>query len=115
MAESNDSILGSVRKLLGSDEYFDQDLILHINTVFSKLQQMGVGPAGGFSITDDTTEWSSYTDNEPILNMVKTYMVLQVRLHFDISTASSYLIETMKQQSDELEWRLNSACDYNSK
>jgi hypothetical protein len=115
MATSNDSILGSVRKLLGSDEYFDTDLIIHINTVFSKLQQMGVGPAGGFSISDDSTEWSSYTDNEPVLNMVKSYMFLQIRLYFDISTASSYLIDTMKEQSSELEWRLNSATDYNSK
>lgn len=114
-AESKDSILGSVRKLLGSDEYFDQDLILHINTVFSKLQQMGVGPEGGFSIEDGTTDWDEFTEDESILNMVKSYMVLQVRLLFDISTASSSLVDTMKEQSAELEWRLNSACDYNSK
>lgn len=113
--ESKDSILGSVRKLLGSDEYFDKDLILHINTVFSKLQQMGVGPEGGFTIDDGSAEWDDFTDDEPILNMVKSYVVLQVRLLFDVSTASSALIETMKQQSSELEWRLNSACDYDSK
>ncbi len=112
---SNDSILGSVRKMLGSDEYFDTDIIIHINTVFAKLQQMGVGPAGGFTISDDEATWSSYTDDESVLNMVKSYMFLQVRLLFDISTASSYLVDTMKQQSTELEWRLNSACDYNSK
>ena len=115
MAASKDSILGSVRRALGSDEYFDQDLILHINTVFSKLQQMGVGPEGGFSIDDDKSEWDEFTEDEPVLNMVKSYMVLQVRLLFDISTASSWLIETMKQQSSELEWRLNSACDYDTK
>jgi hypothetical protein len=115
MAASKDSILGSVRKALGSDEYFDQDLILHINTVFSKLQQMGVGPEGGFSIDDDTSEWDKFTEDERVLNMVKSYMILQVRLLFDISTASSSLVETMKQQSSELEWRLNSACDYGTK
>lgn len=114
-AESKDSILGSVRRALGSDNYFDQDLILHINTVFSKLQQMGVGPEGGFSIEDGSSEWDEFTEDEPVLNMVKSYMVLQVRLLFDISTASSGLIDTMKQQSAELEWRLNSACDYDSK
>lgn len=114
-AESKDSILGSVRKLLGSDKYFDQDLILHINTVFSKLQQMGVGPEGGFSIEDGTSEWDEFTDDEPILNMVKSYMVLQIKLLFDITTASSSLIDVMKEQSAELEWRLNAACDYGSK
>ena len=112
---ATDSILGSTRKLIASDDDFDIDLITHINTVFAKLQQMGVGPEGGFSISDDTTEWSAYTDNEPILNMVKTYMTLQVKLYFDTSTTGSHVIDLMKEQSSELEWRLNAACDYNSK
>lgn len=115
MAACKDSILGSIRKALGSDEYFDQDLILHINTVFSKLQQMGVGPEGGFSIECDKEEWDEFTDDEPILNMVKTYMILQVKLLFDITTASSYYVDNLKAQSAELEWRLNAACDYDSK
>lgn len=110
-----ESILGSVRKLIASDDYFDTDLIIHINTVFARLQQMGVGPEGGFSISDDTAVWSDYTSDEPIFNMVKTYMTLQVKLFFDNSTLSSYVIELMKEQSAELEWRLNSASDYNSK
>lgn len=115
MDNTGNSILKSVRKMLGTDTYFDTDLIIHINTVFSKLQQMGVGPEGGFSIEDESSEWSEFTEDEPILNMVKSYMVLQIKLLFDITTASSSLIEVMKEQSAELEWRLNSACDYNSK
>lgn len=116
MAEelSTDSILGSVKKLIGSDDYFDQDLILHINSVFSILTQLGVGPKNGFSISDDTALWSDFiTDNDAVLNMVKTYMKLKVELYFDISSASSYLIDTKNKQCDELEWRLNSYCDYN--
>lgn len=113
MINTSDSILGSVRKLIGSDEYFDTDLIIHINSVFSKLRQMGIGPKEGFSIEDDQAEWSEFTEDDEMLNMVKSYMVLQVRLLFDISTASSYLVETMKQQSAEFEWRMNSYCDYN--
>lgn len=115
MAAITDSILASIKKLIASDDYFDQDLIIHINTVFSKLQQMGVGPEGGFSISDDTAVWTDYTGDEPIYNMVKTYMALQVKLYFDNSTTSSYVIDLMKEQSAELEWRLNAACDYNSK
>lgn len=112
MAEvSTESILGSVKKLIGSDEYFDQDLILHINSVFSALQQMGVGPKEGFSITDDTTLWSEYTSDINIFNMVKSYMVLRVKLLFDISTASSYLIEQWRKECAEYEWRLNVAFD----
>lgn len=105
------SILGSVKKLLGSDDYFDVDLIIHINSVFSELQQIGVGPENGFEIEDDQTEWSEYTENRKIMNMVKTYMVLKVRLVFDISTASSYMIETWKQECQRLEWRLQTECD----
>ena len=112
MADNTSSILLSVKKLLGSDEYFNPDLILHINTVFSKLTQMGVGPAEGFFIEDETADWDEFTDDEPILNMVKSYMFLQVKLLFDSSTTSSYVIEMMKQQSAELEWRLNAACDF---
>lgn len=115
MDNTGNSILKSIRKMLGSDTYFDTDLIIHINTVFSKLQQMGVGPEGGFSIEDESSEWDEFTEDEPILNMVKSYMVLQIKLLFDITTASSSLIEVMKEQSAELEWRLNAACDYNSK
>ena len=42
-----DSILTSVKKLLGlTEEYtaFDADLIMHINSVLMILRQMGVGP-----------------------------------------------------------------------
>ena len=110
-----ESILESIKKLIASDDYFDADLIIHINTVFAKLQQMGVGPEGGFSILDNTTTWSDYTGDEAIYNMVKTYMALQVRLYFDTATLSSYVIQLMNEQSAELEWRLNVASDYDSK
>ncbi len=115
MAESTNSILGSVQKLLGADEYFDPDLIIHINTVFATLQQLGVGPENGFSINDDTAVWSDYTQDNNILNMVKSYMVLKVKLLFDISASSSYVIEAMKQQCSEYEWRLAVAADKWSK
>ncbi len=112
MADNTNSILLSVKKLLGSDEYFNPDLIIHINTVFSKLTQMGVGPKEGFAIEDESTEWDEFTEDLPTLNMVKSYMFLQVKLLFDIATTSSYVIEMMKQESAELEWRLNSECDF---
>ena len=115
MDNTKNSILNSVKKMIASDSYFDTDLIIHINTTFARLQQMGIGPEGGFAIEDESTEWSEYTNDEPIQNMVKTYMVLQVKLLFDISTASSTLIQEWNTKSAELEWRLNSVFDYNSK
>lgn len=109
----SDSILESVKKLINAegDEYFDTDLIIHINTVFSILQQMGVGPEEGFSIDDKTSTWDEFTEDEPIFNMVKTYMALRVKLFFDISSANSYLITQYQAEADELEWRIRHAAE----
>lgn len=104
-----DSILRSTKKILGIDpEYtvFDLDIITHINTAFSTLNQLGVGPVNGFAIEDDTAVWSDYTVDELKFNAVKTYVHLRVRLIFDPPT-TSYLINAFEKQVEQLEWRLN--------
>lgn len=103
------SILNSTKKILGVDpDYtaFDLDIITHINSAFSTLTQLGVGPAVGFAITDDTTIWSEFTDDNLELNSVRTYVYLKVRQVFDPPT-TSYLIDAFNKQIQELEWRLN--------
>lgn len=102
-----DSILNSIKKLLGiQPEYtsFDDDLILHINSVFVILNQLNIGPPEGFFITDKSTKWSKYT-TETNHNMVKTYVYLKVRLLFD-PPSSGILVESMNRMISELEWRL---------
>ena len=107
----DDSILNSVKHMLGScDDYFDSDLITFINGVFSTLMQLGVGPKTGFSISGSNETWSSYTENKPELEMVKTYVYTKVRLRFDPPQGSSVL-QLMQQDANELEWRLNVATD----
>lgn len=107
----DDSILNSVKHMLGScDGYFDSDLITFINGVFSTLMQLGVGPKTGFSISGSDETWSSYTENKPELEMVKTYVYTKVRLRFDPPQGSSVL-QLMQQDANELEWRLNVATD----
>ena len=109
----NDSILNTIKKLLGiSSAYteFDADIIIHINSVFSILQQLGVGPDNGFSITDSTTTWSNYINNEKILNVVISYMYLHVRRLFDPPTNSA-ILNAQEQMIKEYEWRLNVAVD----
>lgn len=109
----NDSILNTIKKLLGlSSDYteFDTDIIIHINSVFSILQQLGVGPDNGFSISDATTTWSSYTNNDKQINDVITYVYLKVRLLFDPPVNSS-ILNAQKELISELEWRLNVAVD----
>ena len=105
----NDSILTSIKKMLGiTEEYthFDTDNIIHINTIFMTLNQLGVGPSSGFKIEDDSAMWSEYIDEDSDLEAVKTYIYLKVKLLFDPPLSSS-VIEVMKQSIAELEWRLN--------
>ena len=104
-----DSILDGTKKALGlSSDYtpFDLDIIMHINATFSVLDQLGVGPEGGFSIEDNTSVWSDYPVPANQLHLVRTYVYLKVRTLFDPPT-TSYLIESMNKQISELEWRLN--------
>lgn len=108
-----DSILTSIKKLLGPEEAmesFDPDIIVHINTAFAKLYQLGVGPSTGFSITDKSSVWTDYISESPVLEMVKTYVYLKTKLVFD-PPASSVVIESMKQEAGELEWRICQAVD----
>lgn len=108
-----DSILTSIKKLLGITadyEHFDPDIIMHINSVFMTLQQLGVGPATGYSIIDEDATWDEFLPTGMQLEAVKTYMYTKVRLAFDPPTSSAVL-QAMERQASELEWRLNVAVD----
>lgn len=109
-----DSILTSIKKMLGiSAEYthFDADIIMHINSVFTTLTQLGVGPTQGFYIEDDLTEWVEFIPDMTKLQAVKSYMYLRVRLLFDPSSIGSATLASYERQIQELEWRLNVAAE----
>lgn len=108
-----DSILTSIKKLLGiTEEYthFDVDLIMHINSVFMILSQLGVGPSEGFVIEDDTATWDDFIDEPTQLQAVKSYVYMKVKLLFD-PPLSSAVMEAMNRTISEFEWRLNVAVD----
>ena len=109
-----ESILTSVKKGVGgiveSDTWFDDTIIMHINTVLSKLTQLGVGPRTGFQIEDKTATWDQFVDDVK-MNMVKTYVVLNVQLLFDPPTVGG-VINSITEQIRELEWRLNEQAEY---
>ena len=108
-----ESILISIKKLLGiTEEYdqFDPDIIMHINSVFMVLTQLGVGPSEGFSIEDDTSVWSDFIQDTNKIEAVKSYIYLKVKLAFD-PPLSSAVIESMNRLINELEWRLNVAAE----
>ena len=111
-----DSILTSIKKLLGiAEEYtqFDVDIIKHINTVFMILTQMGVGPPEGFSITGVYETWDDFLSGSTNLEGVKTYVYMKVQLMFDPPTSSAKL-DSANRIINELEWRLNLAGESNS-
>ena len=110
-----ESILTSIKKMLGIDEeytHFDADIIMHINSVLMILTQLGVGPEDGFVIEDDTSTWADFIPeaNAAQLHGVKTYIYMKVKLIFD-PPLSSAVIESMNRQIAEFEWRLNVAVD----
>lgn len=108
-----ESILSSIKKLLGIEEsytHFDQDIIMHINSVFMILQQLGVGPEEGFAIHSNSETWDTYIYNDPLLESVKSYMYLKVRKEFDPPTIGA-VAESMNSMISELEWRINVAAE----
>lgn len=103
-----DNILDSIKSLLGIDAVdfsFDQEIIMHINSIFSTLNQLGVGPSDGFKITDDKTLWTAFTEERIDIEFIKSYIYLKVRLLFD-PPQNSFLVKAIEDQTKELEWRI---------
>ena len=108
-----DSILTSIKKMLGITkeyEHFDQDLIMHINSVFTILYQLGVGPSTPYMITDENNTWDEFIQDNTRIELVKSYMYLKCRLIFDPHQAGN-VMESINRQIAEFEWRLNVAVD----
>lgn len=108
-----ESILLSIKKLLGIDAYydaFDQDLVIHINSVLTVLNQLGVGPPGGFYIKDSNDSWTDFISDDKSIEFIKSYVYMKVRLLFD-PPQSSAAIESMNRLTSEMEWRIQVAVD----
>lgn len=109
-----DSILTSIKKLLGIEEdyeHFDADIIMHINSIFSILNQLGVGPPEGFRIKDKTAVWNDFIPDSLTLEFVKSYMHIRVKLLFD-PPSSSAVIDANNKVADELTWRIMEAAEH---
>lgn len=105
----NESILNTVKKMLGIEvdyDAFDTDVMININSVFMMLQQLAVGPSEGFSIKGPEETWEDFLGDRSDLQAVKSYIYLKVRMLFD-PPSSSFVLDSMKNQAEELEYRLN--------
>lgn len=103
-----ESILKTIKQLIGCPddfEQFDLDLIVHINSAFSTLTHLGVGPKEGYRITGADNAWSEFEDNAQKLSLIKDYVYIKTRLLFDPPTSGS-LMDSLKEQLKEMEWRL---------
>ena len=108
-----DSILLSIKRLLGIDlicEDFDDEIVIHIKSVLVILSQLGVGPPGGFIVTDTSQTWSMFAGGRTDIEFIKTYVFMKVKLIFDPPQSSS-AIESMNRVISELEWSINVAVD----
>jgi len=108
-----DSILTSIKQMLGIEgayTHFDSNIVMHINTTFLSLQQIGVGPVEGFSISDATAKWSDFIGDNKLLEAVKSYMYLKVKLLFDPPN-TSFVLDSLERLATQLEWRLNIQVD----
>lgn len=108
-----DSILTSIKKLLGITEdyeHFDPDIIMHINTVLVILNQLGVGDENGFAIEDKTATWQDFLGDDNRLNLIKSYVHLKVRLLFD-PPQSSVVRDAINNMISELEFRISVEVD----
>lgn len=109
---SKDVILDDIKKILqlpADYDVFDLDMKIGIDSAFSTLQQLGVGPEEAFTVEDGTETWSQFFQGVPEqknLKAVKTYIQLRVRVLFD-PPSNSFGLESLKEQIKELEWRLN--------
>lgn len=109
-----ESVLTSIKKMLGIQSdfiQFDVDIIIHINSALMTLNQLGVGPDKAASISSDIDTWNSILGDISDLEAVKTYVYLKVKMIFD-PPSSSFVLEAMKRQAEELEWRLQVQSEY---
>lgn len=111
------SILNDVKKLSGlsvedseleTEDYkpFDTDLLLFINASFNRLKQLGVGPTTNYSIESSDETWGNFFEDTQVVEMVRAWMVLNVRMQFDPPT-SSIAAEAYKNMIDKYEWCMN--------
>lgn len=111
------SIMLTVKKMLGiAEEYhaFDLDIITNINACFLTLNQLGVGPRYPFSISGPETQWNDFLEEQSaVLQGIQTYVYMRVRLMFDPPT-NSFLVDSLKKQIDEMEWRFMTQVDYHT-
>ena len=110
-----DSILESIKKLLGAEnlEEFDENIVIFINGALNTLTQNGIGNPKGFRITGSDEKWDDFITNanEELYELCKEFVYLRTKLLFDPSSMSSYATNAVKDQIQEDLWRIREQAD----
>lgn len=109
----SNSIFDTIKESLGIDvanTEYDTEVKMHINSALSTLTQLGVGPRAGFTVKDKEDRWVEFIGLNSQLNAVQTYVHLRCKLLFD-PPGQGFVVTSIKQQIEELEWRLNVTVD----
>lgn len=106
---NENSILETIKHKLGGlvdgETYFDSDLVDFINSAFTKLWQLGVGPTDKpFKIEGDSDEWDDLDYDD--IEMVKEWVFLHVKNIFDPPSNAS-ILQAYKDRMLEDEFRMN--------
>lgn len=114
----SDNILSDIKLYMGiepDENSFDNQITNIANTIFSTLQQEGVGDStaiGGFVMNSKST-WDEFLgdgDNISLSNII-TFVCTKTKLLFDPSGYGSATLDAMGKYCDELEWRLYTMAD----
>lgn len=104
-----ESVLVSIKGMLGIGEdcdSFDNELIVFINSAFSTLYQVGFNPALDYRIESEDDKWSDIVNDDPdLMDLIKPYVYMRVRMLFDPPT-SSFVLNSLESQMKEYEWRI---------
>lgn len=112
LPELNSSILDSIKVQVGIPALhreWDQMIQLDINTAFSILHQIGVGPKEPYKIESEYDTWDDFVC-QVNMEMVKSFIAHKVRELYDPPTGTQ-AGEALKRQLDEEIWRLSVAVE----
>lgn len=112
----SDSILVSIKQMFwpdvteGTNMPFDAELIIHINSIFVDVCNLGIGPEAPYKITGESETWTSFFSDIDLVNNVKEYFFLRLKLLFD-PPQNSFLVKSIEDQIQKMEWHLVLASD----
>ena len=107
------TILKDIKSVLGlidDDNAYDGEILMHLNSAFMYLNQLGFGELYKPETIEETTTWEEVFSNRDYVNCIKPYIYKRVRLIFD-PPGSSIVMQSLENLIREDEYRIQSMLD----